>query len=211
MPCNLITNGDPRPLELNQHRGLHPEGRRLINSWFSKAWSQRENEDEIFESFIFAWFSVNAWAACVTGVDRDSEYIRRLERDTALRERFAALLVTNSVFTDAAWHFHSMWPIFKAQRIRRFQVQAEQGLSREATVQHYFESGVNEFAPDCWKAHQDAGEPVPLDWPHTLQTIYRVRCNLFHGEKSAHSEMDRAIVRAAFDVLVLFFRGAEIL
>lgn len=211
MPCSLTTNPDPRPLELIRHRGLHPEGGRLISSWFAKAWSQRRDEDAIFESFIFAWFSVNAWAACVTEVDRDAEYIRRLQRDAGLRQKFTALLAVDPVFEEAASRFHSMWPVFKAQRIRRSQVQADQGLSRAETVRHYFEMGVSEFEPDCWKAHQEAGEAVPLDWAHTLQTLYRVRCNLFHGEKSAHSEMDRAIVRAAFDVLVLFFRGAEIL
>jgi hypothetical protein len=76
MPCSLITNHDRRPLDLSKHRSLHPEGGRLISSWFSKAWSQRKDEDSVFESFIFAWFSFNAWAACVTGKDRDSEYIK---------------------------------------------------------------------------------------------------------------------------------------
>ena len=211
MPCTLTTNHDRQPLKLARHRGLHPEGSRLISSWFSKAWAQRNDDDAIFESFIFAWFSVNAWAACVTGVDRDAEYIRRLQRDAGLRQKFLDLVTTDPAFNDAARRFHSMWPVFKAQSIRRTQVQADQGLSRAETVRHYFEMGVAEFEPDCWSVHQEAGEAVPLDWAHTLQTIYRVRCNLFHGEKSAHSEMDRAIVRAAFDVLVQFFRGAEIL
>ena len=211
MPCSLTTNHDRRPLDLSRHHGLHPEGGRLISSWFSKAWSQRWDEDAVFESFIFAWFSVNAWAACVTGVDRDSEYIKCLQRDAGLGQKFTELIAIDPTFNDAARRFHSMWPIFKAQSIRRARVQAEQGISRAETVRHYFEMGVAEFEPDCWRVHQEAGEAVPLDWAHTLQSIYRVRCNLFHGEKSAHSEMDRAIVRAAFDVLIHFFRGAQIL
>lgn len=211
MPCSLITNHDRRPLDLSKHRSLHPEGFRLISSWFSKAWSQRKDEDSVFESFIFAWFSFNAWAACVTGKDRDSEYIKRLQGDAGLRQKFSDLIATDTAFNDAAQRFHSMWPVFKAQSIRRAYVQADQGLSRAETVRHYFAMGVAEFEPDCWCVHQEAGEAVPLDWAHTLQTIYRVRCNLFHGEKSAHSEMDRVIVRAAFDVLIQFFRSAEIL
>jgi len=34
--------------------------------------------------------------------------------------------------------------------------------------------------------------------------LYQVRCNLFHGEKSAHSEMDSQIVYSALQVLVRF-------
>jgi len=203
--------GHPEQLKLLKYHALPPDGHRLITSWFTKAWAARDDSESTFESFIFAWFSVNAWAACVTGKDRDSEYIERLERDEGMRRKFVELLASNQPFAMAANHFHAMWPIFKAQRIRRFQVQAESGLSREATVQHYLDAGVTDFAPGCWQAHQEAGEIVPLDWAHTLQSIYRVRCNLFHGEKSAHSEMDRALVRAAFDVLVMFFREAEIL
>lgn len=169
------------------------------------------DEDSVFESFIFAWFSVNAWAACVTDLDRDSEYIKRLQRDAALQQIFKDLIAVDSAFAEAASKFQSMWPVFKAQRIRRSNVQAEQGLTRAKTVQHYFDMGVVDFDPDCWKVHHDAGEVVPLDWAHTLQTIYRVRCNLFHGEKSAHSEMGRALVLAAFNILVMFFRGAKIL
>lgn len=209
--CKLAVDHDPRPLELNKHRWLHPEGNQLITSWFTKAWAQRDDDDAIFESFIFAWFSVNAWAACVTGIDRDCDYIRRLQRDRALREKFTSLLTTDAVFRDAARSFYGMWPIFKAQKIRQQQHHAKQGLTRAEVIQHYFSAGIDEFEPSCWLEHKDAGESVPLDWPHTLAAIYRVRNNLFHGEKSAHSEMDRSVVRAALETLVLFFRGADIL
>jgi hypothetical protein len=56
-----------------------------------------------------------------------------------------------------------------------------------------------------------AGEDVSLDWPQTLAAIYPVRCNLFHGEKSAHLEMDREIVCTALVVLMMFFRHSQIL
>jgi hypothetical protein len=55
------------------------------------------------------------------------------------------------------------------------------------------------------------GEQCPIDWPHTITGIYKVRCNLFHGQKAAHSEMDRHIVAAAFRTLVFFMREAEYL
>ena len=210
--CDLLQPSlSPRPLDFQKYRDLHPEGKRLITSWFAKAWNQREDENAKFESFIFAWFAVNAWAACITGKDRDVEYINHLSRDVGLQSRFQHLLVSSPDFQSAARCFHRMWPIFKAQRIRRHEVRAGEGLTRDEVVAHYLGFGINEYAPDCWSKHKAADEETPLDWQHTLAAIYRVRCNLFHGEKSAHSEMDRLVVRAAFDVLVLFFRRAEIL
>jgi len=35
-----------------------------------------------------------------------------------------------------------------------------------------------------------------------VDAIYRVRCNLFHGEKALHCENDLAIVSAAANVLM---------
>jgi hypothetical protein len=32
-----------------------------------------------------------------------------------------------------------------------------------------------------------------------------VRCNLFHGDKAPHSEIDRVLVHSAFQILVRFF------
>ena len=160
---------------------------------------------------VAAVFRINAWAACVTGIDSDAGYISQLSRDSELQKRFAKLLVDVPTFSDTATRFHRMWPIFKAQSIRRAGIRADQGLSRSEVVDYYLRLGLTEYAPTCTKDHMAAGEPVPMDWPHTLQAVYRVRCNLFHGEKSAHSEMDRRKVKIAFETLILFFRGAEIL
>ena len=202
--------GPATRIHLNRFYLLHPEGQRLVRGWFEKAHAAMTEEDECFESFIFAWFAVNGWAACVTGKDRDTEYIRALQRSTELAEKFQALLADDPQFQTAALDFQRFWPIFKAQDIRRAGHHSP-AADRQAVVQHYFDCDLRVYEPQCWKSHQDAGEEVPLDWPHTLAAIYRVRCNLFHGEKSAHSEMDRAIVRAAYLTLIGFFRGARIL
>jgi hypothetical protein len=57
-------------------------------------------------------------------------------------------------------------------------------------------------APRCYERHKREGKRCPLDWEHTVAAIYQVRCNLFHGEKAAHSEEDKAIVMAAVNTLV---------
>jgi type I restriction enzyme R subunit len=36
------------------------------------------------------------------------------------------------------------------------------------------------------------------------EDIYQVRCNLFHGDKAPHSEIDRVLVHSAFRILLEF-------
>ncbi len=208
---HLEPAGPATRIDLRRFDLLHPDGRQLVRGWFNKALTSMQDDGECFEAFIFAWIAVNGWAACVTGRDRDAEYIKALQRSPELRERFTHQLGINHEFRKAAEGFQSYWPIFKAQEIRREGNRAIGLHDRRAIVAHYFSHGLRSFEPECWKAHTDAGHPVPLDWPHTLAAIYRVRCNLFHGEKSAHSEMDSQIVRSALNVLVTYFRAAEIL
>ena len=207
----VLHDGARQPLNLQKFSVLHAEGRHLVQGWFDRAYEMKDHEKGSFEGFIFAWFSVNGWAACVTNKDRDSDYIRTLERASELRNKFSELLIGDTEFLRLATLFHANWPIFKAQDIRR----AGQNLSkindRQEIIQHYFKSEINSYAPECWQYHERLGEATPLDWPHTLNAIYRVRNNLFHGEKSAHSEMDRSIVYLAFQTLIRFFRGARIL
>lgn len=210
--CLYRQQGGPATwIHLTKFHALHPDRQSLVRGWFEKAHAAMTADDECFEAFIFAWFAVNGWAACVTGKDRDSDYIRALQRSTELAEKFQILLAGNPQFQSAASNFQRFWPIFKAQDIRRAGHHSPTAADRPAVVQHYFDCDLRVFEPQCWKSHRDTGEDVPLDWPHTLATIYRVRCNLFHGEKSAHSEMDREIVRTALVVLVSFFRQGKIL
>ena len=210
--CPYRAQPGPAPsVKLQKFRALHQEGQHLVRGWFDRAYGTQGDDAECFEAFIFGWFAVNGWAACVTGQDGDAQYISALGRSPELREQFQSLLARDDEFSRVARAFHSLWPIFKAQDIRRGGHHVPVNLDRAGIIQHYLTAGLNVYAPKCWSYHQAAEEPVPLDWPHTLAAIYRVRCNLFHGEKSAHSEMDQIIVLAAYRVLIGFFRGARIL
>lgn len=137
--------------------------------------------------------------------------MNRITNDAGLREAFEQLLRDDIFFKEEVHVFVALLPIFKAQQLRRQHIHLDEPVSRGERVQHYLRAGSIEFAPDCARVHLDRGEPIPCDWPHFIQAVYRVRCNLFHGEKSAHSEMDHHIVRSALLSLTSFFRGAEIL
>lgn len=73
-------------------------------------------------------------------------------------------------------------------------------------TREYIDAGAREFEPHCYLEH----DHVPLDWPHTLVALYRVRCNLLHGEKSRSSENDQQMVEAAFTILLAFVEEAEL-
>lgn len=79
---------------------------------------------------------------------------------------------------------------------------------RAQAMRTYIEAGARQFEPRCYLAH---GEQPPLDWGHTLASLYRVRCNLFHGEKRRSSENDRIVVSAAYETLHAFVAEAALL
>ncbi len=65
--------------------------------------------------------------------------------------------------------------------------------SREEMAEAYFHAGAQKFEPRSYREH----DVVPIDWGHTLVALYRVRCNLFHGEKARSSENDQLVVEHA--------------
>ena len=78
---------------------------------------------------------------------------------------------------------------------------------RAAMTRAYVGAGVREFAPRCHFEH----DQVPLDWGHMLAALYRVRCNLFHGEKARSSEHDQLVVGAAYEALLAFLDESRVL
>lgn len=213
MICRELITGNVSPsrTNLDRYRQLHGDGRQLIASWLDRAWDMRDCEPEdSFEPFIFTWISFNGWAACITDLDRDRDWMNALAQSQRLCDDFAQFVTdAKSPISIHANEFHRLWPIFKAQAIRRDRVDRHHSGIRQDVVEHYLNAGVRQFEPQCWTRHRSEGNPVPLDWPHTLAALYRVRCNLFHGEKSAHSEMDALVVVSAFRVLINFLKGAN--
>lgn len=198
-------------VRMDRFEHLHPDGRLLINGWFHRAWEERDcAPEESFEPFIFAWIAFNAWGACITDKDRDLEWLRALAKDEIMNDRFHSLVRNRkSVVSQCAIEFHTFWPIFKAQTLRRKQgIRGRYHPDRQSMISFYYENGIKDFEPGCSKRHREEGQPIPVDWPHTLYALYRVRCNLFHGEKSSHIESDQMIVHRAFRLLVNFLRGA---
>jgi len=213
MMCpEIVLNRQLARVRFENFSQLHFEGKKLINGWFRRAWNEfQTTPNEIFEPFIFLWFAFNGWAACVTGRDRDSEIIEALAASPKINKDFDQILRdANSKLNSNATILSQLLPIFDVKTLRERvpSVPYELGQDRSAHVRYYIEHGADRFQPQCWTRHIESGQPLPIDWPHLLKPIYKIRCNLFHGQKSTHSELDRRIVSAAFLTLAHFLRDA---
>lgn len=212
MPCmELVGNaGEANRFKIDRFRMLHPDGRNLVAHWFTLAYEQLDcDPDESFEPFICAWIAFNGWASCCTELDRDREIVRALSLSSELVLQFDRSIEESTSFRTIAERFRSYWPVFKAQELRRLRAPMHMMGDRQGIVTGYFDIGAKKFEPACFRRHAAVGEEIPLDWPHVLAVIYQVRCNLFHGDKAPHSEIDRVLVHSGFQILVQFLSRWE--
>lgn len=204
------TSPSDRSLDLELFQRLHFDGRNLIHQWHRHAEAQRSGGN-VFEGFIFLWIAFNGFGSCVTQEEKDWKIIKKIRNCPDLRRRFADLRATDNEFAGKLDDFSKYWPIFKVQDLRRLKLLYYDPPSREEQIARYLAADEQpEHEPSCFQWHRDRGERVPMDLPHTMATIYRVRCNLFHGEKALETEMDRRIVAGALEVLALFIKRARL-
>jgi hypothetical protein len=152
--------------------------------------------------FIFAWIAFNAWGECVSGQERDEDWVRSLSHDSALNRDFDQYLQAEP-HRAAVECFRTYWPIPRVQAWRRHPDARPTGDGNLARAQ-FFRAKRIPCAPACALGHLVADEEIPLDWEHFIHAVYRVRCNLFHGEKSPYDTDDARIVHASFGSLVGF-------
>jgi hypothetical protein len=158
----------------------------------------------------YLWIAFNGWAACVTGEDRDVLWQGALIADLDLNDRFTTLVADPTTRTSkAALGFAELWPIFRVEELRRLGIDRRFSTrDRAARAREYLGAGAIKFAPGCYSDHN--GQP-PTEFGHTLNALYRVRCNLFHGEKHRTSENDQSVVAAALGTLMAFIQEAGLL
>lgn len=196
-------------VDLSRYYNLHAEGRHLISTWFQRAWQKRDcHKDEAFEPFIFTWFAFNGWAACVTEQNIDRDMINTLALDERINSTFTSLIESDKEFKQVTSSFFEFIPIFDVRDLKKKGILCYNSDDRRDLVHFYLEKGATKFAPTCWKHHHDNNETAPMDWSHFITAAYQVRCNLFHGWKAAHAEMDQVIVNSAYLSLAMFLAKA---
>jgi hypothetical protein len=193
----LANQGDWK-VDVGRFLGLHPDGQNLVRGWIEKAAKSKPGDE--FEAFIYAWIGLNGWASCCCAEDRDNAQLHMMTLDDRLTRNYARITRDVAV-RDAAERFASYWPIFRVsdldESIRR---NRPNHGSRADVVAYYDKSNAQaQRSPEC---HLNHPGQIKADWSHTLQALYRVRCNLFHGQKSGAGKEDRDIVVAAAGVLI---------
>ena len=211
MSCPYTTPA-PSPVKRQRYSLLHSDGRRLIRQWLSRASTEMQSQDgSPFEAFIFLWIAFNGYASCITDEEQDREIIRKLGNCPDTRRDFAELLDRDADFQSLVSTFAKSWPVFKVHQLRRQRLLGRAFANRAERVRYYLDADCRAYRPECFSYHQGRQEDVPLDWPHTLNAIYQVRCNLFHGEKSLTEENDRVIVTQALGVLRTFIVRCQLI
>jgi hypothetical protein len=203
VPCDKLIRIRPtKDISQSYYNNIHEEGKDLIRGWFRHSKHlYNTNPRNHFEAIIFCWIATNSWSACVADPDVDRKWVEAVAFDNDLNEHFQEQIHSDNDFKYRAESFKDLWPIFKASEIRRKNLLYKENQERSEALKYYFQNGIEEFEPHCWIDH--CGKP-PLDWSHTFITLYRVRCNLFHGEKSRYWEMDNLIVKRSFELLSSF-------
>jgi hypothetical protein len=157
-----------------------------------------------FEAFIYAWISFNGWASCCCDTDKDNVLIKVLRVDERVSASVNSLVSSSPSLAAALGQFRALWPIFRAADVRNGvdTAVAEYRHGGRAGLVAYYSNTFPKAgrSPDCHLRHHP--EPIDADWAHTLQALYTVRCNLFHGTKSVDGDVDREVVDAASAVLV---------
>lgn len=176
---------------------LDPSVREIVNDWFHHA----RQHPNVMQRFINLWMSFNGWATCVTEKDIDRAMVEMLIDDPRMRNAFDTLYDRDGAFNGIVGRFVEWWPIYDARDFRR--------KARQSKVNDiYSREDVHRYAQQ-WGVKREPRNWLPgsrVTWGDVLWAIYKVRCNLFHGQKGMNNPSDVRLVEIAHEVLERFIR-----
>lgn len=153
-----------------------------------------------FLPFMNSWMAFNGWMESVTDGGSDAAMITALAENRRMNDGYGELIDRNSAFRKRALAFADMWPVLNVRDVRKkLGYDAFWRMDRDALFEACRREDVK-MQPVGWTAGD-----LPT-WPQLLRTIYLIRCNLFHGAKSAQNRGDRDLVRQANWLLRSFIR-----
>jgi hypothetical protein len=180
----------------NFHR-LDPAARDVTIELLAKA----DGQPPSFIAFIYRWMAFNGWMSAVTLGDSDREMIDALAAAPRLASAFDQLMAGDAAFAEAVTAFAAMWPVLNVKSVRaKLGYAAFNQHDRPALLALCAANNVRQ-QPQVWMAGS-----VPT-WEQLLRTIYQVRCNLFHGEKSTQAYRDHELVTGSDKILARFIAG----
>lgn len=173
---------------------LDPEARRLVLDLNATA----DSQPRLFTSFIYRWMAFNGWMSAITLEATDAAMVRTLAASSRLEGTYRQMLDNDRRFRQFVEDFSAFWPVLNVRDVRKkLGFDAFRQHDRAALLAACILANVKQ-EPKSW-----VPGAVPT-WKQVLSTIYQVRCNLFHGEKSSENARDQSLVLAADRVLSQF-------
>jgi hypothetical protein len=181
-------------VNFSDYQKLDPAAYQVSRELFDGA----DHEPPSMMSFIFRWMEFNGWMAAITGCERDYEMINALAAEPRITAKYNQLLSDRPRFNHEVEAFSAQWPVLNVAHVRaKLGFDAFRRYDRAALLVECDAKQVKR-QPVGWLAG------ATPSWEQLLRTIYQVRCNLFHGEKSEQAARDRDLVFASDRVLRLF-------
>ncbi len=216
-----IPSSAPVLLPLDRSLLVSKEFMMFARPWLVRARKAGEDKKpQPFEGLIYLWVTFNAWLAQIaadrTKAEKDWYLVEAAARDVELQQKFNNLCRTDAAFEKDTTEFACLWPVFKVRALQEAGIPPwnKETKDRQSYCANSFDKLGNsmthrDYAPSCYCDHQpSAADPwsysssnVPVDWPHTIDAIYKVRCNLFHGGKSFFYSSHELFVKLAFSLL----------
>lgn len=163
--------------------------------------SRAERESPSMIRFMLRWMGYNGWLAAVTGCERDYQMINAMAAEPRMIAAYDQLIAVDPGFKAEIDAFAAHWPVLNVAHVRA-------ALGYDA-FRRYDRATL---LAEC-DAHDVKRQPanwVPgtgPSWEQLLRTLYQVRCNLFHGEKSEQAARDRDLVFASDRILHQLLAG----
>lgn len=190
-----------------------PEIKDIIRHWYRQAIADRFlDKTASFASFIHLWLAFNGWIACCDDEPSDSKLVEKAARSARLAGRFRHLGSTPAFHAELR-AFAQWWPVFSASDARR-KSRTDNGIDEEVWRLSQIETRrvAAEFLTPRVK-HRPRRVPYrtwlvdDLTPMQTLQAIYQVRCNLFHGGKAPAIGADAELVGRSYRILLKWLEG----
>lgn len=184
-------------VSFNNFARLDPAARDVAIDLLANA----EGQPPSFMAFIYRWMAFNGWMSAVTLEDSDAAMINALVAAPRLVAAHDQFMADDPAYRQMVDDFAALWPVLNVHDVRKkLGYDAFRQFDRPALMAACTAAKVKQRPAD-WVAGT-----VP-DWEALLRTIYQVRCNLFHGEKSPQSFRDRDLVFASDQILARFLEA----
>jgi hypothetical protein len=219
--CKKLTSRAKDIKSLQRPKNMPPQERPYEFEAFFRSWLKKiikTSETNYAEKMIYLWVTINAWASIVvpdkTINHLDSYLIHAMAKNSVFNVRFNELMENNNEFSSNAKELLSLAPVFQVLWLRNKEIHLWDSTTMDRldyaklvfkqypySIKKEGDEPIAHFSPRCAETHILSGEDIPNDWPHTLHSIYQIRCNLFHGGKNYANDRDRRFIELAYLIL----------